>query len=347
MSVQDDELLRLENDIRDQFAGTDLAPIYSWVPDNDLVVKVVDHFLKNIEPGWMDVAIRRDPALYKRFGLEDSNQDLQTFLNGDLTSAQLVARQKIDPNTLNEISNEVKSYQGLHAIAFHRVANHLYESAQNKKNSKDRKGAAEDLLLARRISQGVRRLTGGIEIHPGATIGEKFFIDHGAGVVIGETAEIGDNVFLYHNVTLGASPGKEVAREGGGIARRHPKIGNDVVISNSVNILGPVTLEDGVKISPGVEVRQIGKEPLVIGKGASIQDGVIVTRKVEEGARVVGALPALPGMEPAMQGELVIRDPESTKDSPLPLTMLLTENITKLGKVLAGLLPAAGPSPAH
>ena len=125
-------------------------------------------------------------------------------------------------------------------------------------------------LLARIVSQRTRRITG-IEIHPGAQIGKGLFIDHGMGVVIGETAQIGDNVTLYQGVTLGGT-GKDVGK-------RHPTIGNNVVIGAGARVLGPFTVGDGVKIgasavvlkevppyatvvgNPGRIVRQAGKKP--------------------------------------------------------------------------------------
>src|SRR5207342_448332 len=112
-------------------------------------------------------------------------------------------------------------------------------------------------LFARLVSQLARAVTG-IEIHPGATIGRRFFIDHGMGVVIGETAEIGDDVMLYHDVTLG---GRSMAK-----VKRHP------------------TLEDGVTIGAGARV--LG--PVVVGRGAQIGANAVVVRDVPAGAVVVG-----------------------------------------------------------
>jgi serine O-acetyltransferase len=111
------------------------------------------------------------------------------------------------------------TYSGLHAIWGYRWA-HLLWRARLK-------------LLARIHSQLVRFLTG-VEIHPGATIGRRFFIDHGMGVVIGETAEIGDDVMIYHGVTLG---GRNSSTE-----KRHPTLGDDVVVGTGASILGPVTI---------------------------------------------------------------------------------------------------------
>lgn len=181
----------------------------------------------------------------------------------------------LDPALSNkneeEIAKEVLTYQGLHAIALHEKAHSLYNN--------------REFSEARRLSQGARRVTGGIEIHPGAKIGSGFFIDHGAGVVIGETAEIGNNVFLYHGVTLGASGQKRETGE-----RRHPKLGNNVVIGNNVQILGAATIGNGVKIDAGARI--IGD--VTIGDGAVIAAGVEVRKNVEAGHKVYGIVPNIP-----------------------------------------------------
>lgn len=117
------------------------------------------------------------------------------------------------------------AYPGLHAIWGHRISHWLW-------NRKLR-------LVARIYSNHIRRQTG-IEIHPGARIGRRFFIDHGMGVVIGETAIVGDDVMVYHDVTLGAR-----SQDRG---KRHPTIGNRVIIGSGARILGDVTVGDGAKI---------------------------------------------------------------------------------------------------
>lgn len=285
-----EQIAPILRDLR-QSIGTRLE----WTPDSSAVREVVAHFLTQ-EPGWIDSVIRRDPALYKHMGLADNDADLKLFLANSpnqIGTKELLQRGKVTKETLREITDEVMTYQGLHAIAFHRIAHELYGEYLRKKADGNRTGAAEDLLLARKISQGVRRLTAGIEIHPGATIGKHFFIDHGAGVVIGETAIIGDDVFLYHGVTLGASSGKEVPAASG-IARRHPKIGNGVTISTGVNILGPVTVEDHVKIGTNALIK--GDGALTVGMGAKIQDGVAVSKPIPVGAMVLGSVPELPGI---------------------------------------------------
>ena len=124
-------------------------------------------------------------------------------------------------------------YSGLHAVWAHRISHKLYKS--NHKFS------------ARLISQGAKAITG-IEIHPGATIGKRFFIDHGAGIVIGETAEIGDNVMLFHGVTLGGT-GKQKGK-------RHPTVEDNVMIGAGTIVLGPVTIGKNTKIGAGSVVTQ-------------------------------------------------------------------------------------------
>ncbi|GAA3694090.1 serine O-acetyltransferase [Zhihengliuella alba] len=131
----------------------------------------------------------------------------------------LVGARAHDPAARGDVENFL-AYPGLHAIWFHRIAHRLWQ----------RPGLR---LPARLLSQFARFLTG-IEIHPGATIGRRFFIDHGSGVVIGETAEVGDDVMLYHGVTLG---GRSLAK-----TKRHPTIGDRVVIGAGAKVLGPITI---------------------------------------------------------------------------------------------------------
>jgi len=151
-------------------------------------------------------------------------------------------------------------YPGLHAIWLHRVAHALYRRHL--------------FLLARLLSHLGRFLTG-IEIHPGAKIGRRFFIDHGAGVVIGETTEIGDDVTLYQGVTLGGT-GKEKGK-------RHPTIGNNVVISAGAKILGSFTVGDNSKIGAGsVVLKPVPPNCTVVGV-----PGRVVVR---EGQRVRDAI---------------------------------------------------------
>ncbi|NLL07024.1 MAG: serine O-acetyltransferase [Clostridiaceae bacterium] len=134
-------------------------------------------------------------------------------------------------------------YPGLHAIIIHRLAHCFY-----MKNFR---------FLARIISVINRFLTG-VEIHPGARIGEGVFIDHGAGVVIGETAEVGNNVTIYQGVTLGGT-GKDKGK-------RHPTIGNNVVISSGAKVLGPFKVGDNSKIGAGaVVLKEVPANCTVVG----------------------------------------------------------------------------------
>ena len=112
------------------------------------------------------------------------------------------------------------NYSGMHAIWAHRLTHKLWQKEETKS-------------LARTLSQFARFLTG-VEIHPGATIGRRFFIDHGMGIVIGETAEVGDDVMLYHGVTLGGRSLEKV--------KRHPTIGDRVTIGAGAKVLGPVEI---------------------------------------------------------------------------------------------------------
>lgn len=122
-------------------------------------------------------------------------------------------------------------YSGLHAVWWHRVSNAMW-----------RRGAR---FLPRAISQGVRFFTG-IEIHPGATLGRRIFIDHGMGVVIGETAEVGDDALIYHGVTLGGT--------GHGTGKRHPTLGNRVVVGAGAKLLGNIEIGDDSAIGANAVV---------------------------------------------------------------------------------------------
>ncbi len=134
-------------------------------------------------------------------------------------------------------------YSGLHAIWMHRISHALYLRGW--------------VLLPRMISNFCRFLTG-IEIHPGATIGEGLFIDHGTGIVIGETAELGKNVTLYQGVTLGGT-GKEKGK-------RHPTIGNNVVVASGAKVLGSFTVGDHAKIGAGsVVLKPVPAYATVVG----------------------------------------------------------------------------------
>ncbi|OCA88573.1 serine O-acetyltransferase [Pradoshia sp. D12] len=148
----------------------------------------------------------------------------------------------------------ILTYSGLHAIWNHRIAHFFY-----KRNFK---------FIAKVISQFSRFLTG-IEIHPGATIGRRFFIDHGMGVVIGETCEIGDNVTVYQGVTLGGT-GKESGK-------RHPTVEDNVLIATGAKVLGSIVIGENSKVGAGsVVLKNVPANSTVVGIPGKvvIKDGV-------------------------------------------------------------------------
>jgi len=165
----------------------------------------------------------------------------------------------------------VLCYPGFHAILLHRMAHRLYKAGIP--------------ILPRVISQFSRFFTG-IEIHPGATIGRRFFIDHGMGVVIGETAEIGDDVLLYQGVTLGGTGNEQ--------GKRHPTIGNNVVIGTGAKVLGSISVGNHVKIGAGsVVVRPVPDYSTVVG----IPGRIVRMRSVPAGVLDHGSLPDPEGQE--------------------------------------------------
>ncbi len=140
------------------------------------------------------------------------------------------------------------AYSGLHAVIFHRIAHWFY--------------LKKFYLIARLISQFSRFMTG-IEIHPGAKIGKGLLIDHGSGVVIGETAEIGDNCLIYQGVTLGGT-GKEHGK-------RHPTLGNNVMVGSGARVLGPFKVGDNAKIAANaVVLEEVPENSTAVGVPARI-----------------------------------------------------------------------------
>jgi serine O-acetyltransferase len=177
--------------------------------------------------------------------------DVPANLMGSRPGTGWLARLREDLEAAKQRDPAVRSsaelllgYPGLHAIWSHRLTHRMWKYPSLA-------------LPARLISLWTRSFTG-VEIHPGATIGRRFFIDHGTGVVIGETAEIGDDVMLYHDVTLGGRSLQKV--------KRHPTIGDGVVIGAGARVLGPV----------------------LVGKHAQIGANAVVVRDVPAGAVVVG-----------------------------------------------------------
>jgi serine O-acetyltransferase len=158
----------------------------------------------------------------------------------------------------------VLCYPGFHAILLHRLAHKLY---------------CWRVPLAPRVISQISRFFTGIEIHPGATIGRRFFIDHGMGVVIGETAEIGDDVLLYQGATLGGTGNEK--------GKRHPTLGNHVVVGSGAKVLGNIRIGDNVKIGAGsVVVHPVPDNCTVVGI-----PGRVVRTRGENGVLEHGLLP--------------------------------------------------------
>lgn len=159
--------------------------------------------------------------------------------------------QKRDP-AAKSLLEVILLYPGYHALLLHRVAHALYR--------------LHLYFLARLISQIARTLTG-IEIHPGAQIGKRLFIDHGMGVVIGETAIIGDDCLIYHQVTLGGMSAND--------EKRHPTLGNNVMVGTGAKVLGNIHIGDNVKIGANcIVIKDVEAGKTIIGV-----PGEILTRK--------------------------------------------------------------------
>jgi serine O-acetyltransferase len=162
------------------------------------------------------------------------------------------------------VAEIVLCYPGFHAILMHRLAHKLY---------------IWGIPLVPRILSQVSRFFTGIEIHPGATIGRRFFIDHGMGVVIGETAEIGDDCLLYQGVTLGGTGNEK--------GKRHPTLGNGVVVGTGAKVLGGIRIGDYVKVGAGsVVVHPVPDHSTVVGI-----PGRVVRTRAEGGVLEHGKLP--------------------------------------------------------
>ena len=164
-----------------------------------------------------------------------------------------------DPAARGDVENAIV-YSGLHAIWVHRICHAMWK--------RDIKGPA-------RVLAQINRFLTGIEIHPGATIGRRFFIDHGMGIVIGETAEIGEGVMLYHGVTLGG----QVLTQ----TKRHPTIGDNVTIGAGAKVLGPVTIGAGSAVGANAVVtKDVPEHSIAVGIPAKFRP-----RKTDEHVRLV------------------------------------------------------------
>jgi len=170
-------------------------------------------------------------------------------VNEDLSAAQ-----REDPAARSKIEIAI-AYSGVHAIWMYRIAHRMWQ--------------VEPLRFPARLLSQFARFTTGIEIHPGATIGRRFFIDHGMGVVIGETAIIGDDVLMYHQVTLGGR-----AR---GRFKRHPTIGNRVLIGAGAKVIGDITVGDDAKIGANaLVVKDVAPGSVVVGIPSSVHKGDVI-----------------------------------------------------------------------
>ena len=193
-------------------------------------------------------------------------------LIADLKELVISARER-DPAAVST-AEIILTYSGVHAVLNHRIAHWLWQKKVP--------------FFPRVISQ-ISKFYTGIEIHPGAQIGKKLFIDHGMGVVIGETSIIGDNVTIYQGVTLGGT-GKERGK-------RHPTIGNNVVISAGAKVLGSITIGNNV----------------IIGAGS------VVIKPVPDNCTVVG----VPGRIVKVKGEKVLSDEDHVMNLPDPINEIL------------------------
>jgi serine O-acetyltransferase len=201
----------------------------------------------------------------------------------------------------------VTCYPGFHALVIHRIAHSFWR--------------AGFYWLGRFISHLSRWLTG-IEIHPGARIGRRFFIDHGMGVVIGETALIGDDCTLYHGVTLGGTSWKE--------GKRHPTLGNGVVIGAGAKVLGPIMVGDGAKIgSNAVVVRDVPPGATAVGIPARIIEAEADQRREENAAKLGFSAYAITnnGDDPMAKALTALIDHTADVDLRINAIMELLENL--------------------
>ena len=216
---------------------------------------------KDIEPDFVGYINSELASLAKK--------SVKTVKKASIGASALCRSVREDVNAVRERDPAARSnlevlllYSGVHALIAHRIAHGLY--------------LREHYLSARAISQISRAITG-IEIHPGATIGKGLMIDHGMGVVIGETAEIGDNCTIYQGVTLGGT-GKDVGK-------RHPTLGNNVLVGAGAKVLGPFKIGDNVKIAANaVVLEEIPEQSTAVGIPAKVvrRQGVKVANDLDQ-----------------------------------------------------------------
>ena len=168
----------------------------------------------------------------------------------------------------------VLCYPGLHAVLWHRLSHRLWHAG---------------LPLPARFTAHLARFLTGIEIHPAARIGRRLIIDHGMGVVIGETAELGDDVYLYHQVTLGGTSSER--------GKRHPTLGNNVIVGAGAKILGAITIGDNARVGANaVVVQAVGVNETVVGIPARPVDRDPTRRPASVAASAATAPPAAPNV---------------------------------------------------
>ena len=232
--------------------------------------------------------IRKTASDWGVADIPKGSNDLQTLLDELarwylLTHPDFVTTaQKNDPaikeKSLDEAKEELQSYPFVAAIAAHEIAHHLYNDTECGYSGK---------IVARRLAEAAHSRSG-IDIHPGTTIGENCFIDHGTGVIIGETAKIGKNTMIYHDATLG-----NYAARGVDPAHRHPEIGEECFISTGVKILGHVIIGNKVTICP--DARLVGNnitigDNVTIGIGTRIMNGNHIASQDISGEKIrIGA----------------------------------------------------------
>lgn len=189
-------------------------------------------------------------------------------------------------------------YPGFHALLFYRASHWLWKH--------------EVKLLARWLSSMARWFTG-IEIHPGATIGKNFFIDHGMGVVIGETASIGNNVTMYHGVTLGGVSPQDSAKG----ACRHPQIGDDVIMGSGAQLLGSIIVGNGARIgSNAVVVKDVPPAAIMVG---------VPARNVSKSVEEAGAQFTAYGVDAAHLPDVVMKNFDEMEKVIRDLTQRIAE----------------------
>ena len=241
------------------------------------------HVIKDFEEKTVTRGIVRNKEKFERFinrftSISKYNSRIIP-VEGDITKQDLGFASELAKNikekdpAARSMLEVILLYQGFHILVWHRIAHGLYKIKLR--------------FLARLFSQLGRFFTG-IEIHPGAQIGKRLFIDHGMGVVIGETAIVGDDCCIYHGATLGGT-GKDSKK-------RHPRIGNNVMVGTGAKVLGPITIGDNVKIGHGSEVKHsiildsakvaslafVGDS--IIGNNARVATGVVTSnRRFDQG----------------------------------------------------------------